>query len=196
MANSKLKCRYCGEYHPRETMIKAPLGYFCSIEHARLHGEAKRDKAKAKQARAEHRKRKQEVQYKKSALQEAQTVFNRYVRLRDRYYGQKGCICCPDRLLDWNNPQAVDAGHFLNVGGHGGLRFNLWNVHSQSSYCNRYRGGDSGLYRDNLILKIGLSKVENLEASKARGKFTNEYLARIKRIFAKKCRIMEKRLGL
>lgn len=199
----KRKCRGCSQ-HTEVTHNSVIVGimYFCDndcrinygiINAGKLAG--KSALKRAKQERSEMRKRKVETKHKHSALSEAQKVFNQYIRLRDRYNGQRNCICC-DRPLDWGNTQGVDSGHYLPVGGNAGLRFNLHNVHAQSSYCNRYRGGDSGSYRDNLIIKIGLDRVAALEDSTKRGKYSNEYLQRVKRIFSKKVKIMKKRLGL
>ncbi len=46
------------------------------------------------------------------------------------------------------------------------LRFSESNVHAQCRYDNRFREGDITGYRKGLIQKIGLQKVELLEAQK------------------------------
>jgi hypothetical protein len=54
--------------------------------------------------------------------------------------------------------------------------------------CNRYLSGNVAEYRKGLIERIGIEKVEALEAMNAVGNIgkKEEYLIRIKKIFTKK----------
>jgi hypothetical protein len=103
---------------------------------------------------AEKKKAKEKLKTKSEWLKDAQTLFNRFVRLRDKGLN---CISC-------NKPaKKENAGHYRSVGANPELRFNLDNVHLQCEYCNTYLHGNLINYRINLIKKIGVKKVEKLE---------------------------------
>lgn len=85
--------------------------------------------------------------------QHIQTKVNEYVRLRDSHLP---CISCGVRSV-------TDAGHYIAIGRCDKLRFDLDNVHGQCEKCNRFGGGEIIDYRANLIKKIGVDRVENLE---------------------------------
>jgi len=103
-----------------------------------------------------------------------QIKFNRYIRERDL---GKECISCPKILVKGN----YDAGHFVNQGSCGALRYNPDNVHGQCSpSCNRYKHGNLVEYRIKLVERIGLKKVEWLEAHRHDiKKWTREELKQI-----------------
>ncbi len=98
-------------------------------------------------------------------MKEAQTIFNTWIRLRD-----KGnlCISC-DKICKKEN-----AGHYKSVGGFPELRFEPLNVHLQCEYCNTYLHGNLIEYRKRLIKKIGLEKAEWLEKKHDPKKYTIE----------------------
>ena len=82
-------------------------------------------------------------------MNEAQVVFNRWIRKRDQ---GKRCISC-DKPLKVGN---IDAGHYYSAGAHSALRFNEDNCHSQCSRpCNKDKSGDLINYREGLIKRIG-----------------------------------------
>lgn len=84
-----------------------------------------------------------------------QRAVNAYVRERDK---ELPCISC-QRFA--NN---YDAGHYINQGSSGALRYNLDNIHKQCSFnCNRSLSGNKIEYRINLVKKIGVDRVEWLE---------------------------------
>lgn len=85
--------------------------------------------------------------------QKAQTVFNAFIRLRDR---DKGCISC--------GAEVTEAGHYLSRGHHGGLRFNELNTNGQCTRCNCFLHGNLIAYRQGLIKRYGEEKVLFLEA--------------------------------
>ncbi len=97
-------------------------------------------------------------------MRKADDAFSLYIRTRDSqaYEGRAfKCISC-GRVLPIDQ---ADAGHFINRA-HMSLRFSESNVHAQCRYDNRFREGDITGYRKGLIQKIGLQKVELLEAQK------------------------------
>ena len=91
-------------------------------------------------------------------IQEFQKVFNTFIRLRDK---DLGCISCGTMA----NVEYA-AGHFYPTT-YSGLRFNEDNVHKQcNKHCNMMLRGNIQEYRPNLIKKIGIEKVEWLDANR------------------------------
>lgn len=90
-------------------------------------------------------------------IKEFQTIFNKYIRLRDE---KEPCISCG--VYDC---EEFHAGHYIATT-HQYLRFNELNCWKQCSKCNTYLRGNLIPYRINLIKKIGLDAVEQLENSR------------------------------
>lgn len=85
-----------------------------------------------------------------------QRLVNKYIRLRDK---DEPCISCGK----WSNK--FDAGHYINQGSTGALRYNEDNIHKQCSLnCNKYLSGNKIKYRIALVKKIGSPRVELLES--------------------------------
>lgn len=116
-------------------------------------------------------------------LKEAQREFNSFVRLRDRLAGHP-CISS-GRPLDWSG-NAVDAGHYRSVGSAPHLRFNEDNCHAQSKHDNQWKSGNAVDYRIGLIARIGLARVEALEADNTPQKWTIDDLKAIKMKYQQK----------
>lgn len=97
-------------------------------------------------------------------MQKADDAFSFYIRTRDsQAYECKAfrCISC-QRVLPI---EQGDCGHYVNRS-HMSLRFSELNCNAQCRYCNRFQEGNIQNYRKGLIEKIGLQKVELLEAQK------------------------------
>lgn len=166
MPVSKLKCKYCKEYAPREQLIVTPSGKFCNdncmMTWIKEEQEKRRLKAIQKAYSTGGRRKgksqndcENDLSTRKEA---AKTACHAYIRERDR--GQP-CICCGKPISDQNQ-----AGHYLESGNNPKIRYDEDNIHLQSLRCNFFKGGDSGSYRINLIQKIGLERVERLESMK------------------------------
>ena len=155
MAVAKLKCKHCKEYFKRETMAIFPSGKFCTKDHAIEWAVDNQNKGKSK---IEKEERKEIIKAKKSNLktrkEAAKKACHEYIRKRD---SGKGCICCGKPL--GNN---YHAGHFLESGNNPLIRYDEDNIHGQRLDCNFFKGGDSGNYKDNLTLKIGIDRVNRL----------------------------------
>ena len=132
---------------------------------------------------------KERLKTRSDRMKEAQAAFNRYIRARDQ---RKPCICCGRSQGDLKHGGAVDAGHYRSRGSAPGLKFNLFNCHSQLAYCNRYLSGNVIGYRAGLIARIGLERVERLETDNSPRRFDAEYLIRVKRIFTKRAKLYER----
>ena len=183
------KCRIClGEFIPFQfgQVVCTKNNYQCANELAKQKRE-KADKKDRKEYRAETRRLKAKIKSKAQWALEAQTAVNRYVRLRDK---GNPCISCdkPD-----NGQHQRHASHLKSVGSNSALRFNLWNIHASCQVCNNHLSGNIGEYIPRVINKIGGEKYDWLQTQNHPVKYDIEYLKRIKRIFAKRCRVLEKR---
>jgi len=148
------KCKVCSEkFKPRFSSLQATcLNPDCIIEYAKRVSE--------KQQKAEMKERKQRLITLAEWKRKLQTVFNKYIRLRDE---KQGCISCGKPLRG-----KYDAGHFYSVGSTPNLRFDERNVHGQCVPCNQYKHGNLIAYREGLIQRIGLESFEQLEVDKTK----------------------------
>jgi len=91
-------------------------------------------------------------------LKEAQTIFNKYINLRD-----KGLPCgsCGKPIKG-----RVNASHFWNANNHHNVRFDEDNVHSSCITCNQFLSGNLLEYRTRLCSKIGQKRFDELEAKR------------------------------
>ena len=85
-----------------------------------------------------------------------------------------------------------DCGHYRSTGSASHLRFHEDNAHRQLVICNRYGAGRAVDYRIGLIARIGLERVEALEADNTPHKWTAEELREIKARYKAKLKQMEK----
>lgn len=138
---------------------------------------AKAERMAAKVEKAEIRQRKEAVKRIPDLIKEAQDAFNAFIRERDRQAGH-ACISS-GRPLDWSGNQ-VDAGHYRSTGAASYLRFNEDNCHAQSKHDNKFLAGNAVEYRARLIARIGLARVEALEADNAVVKWTRDDLRAIR----------------
>lgn len=182
-------CKICGGDY-----IKRSMGHkVCSPDCAKAIALAVRNKAERKVAAAERvkdRATRERLKTRQQWLKEAETVVNRYVRLRDQYAGLD-CISC-DRTTYWEGQW--HASHFKAVGANSALRYNLWNIHRSCSVCNNHLSGNIAAYSKRLPAKIGQERFDWLETQNQSVKYEIDYLKRLKAVFAKKCRRMEKRI--
>ena len=163
------------------------------IECAIAYGKSEKGRASAKKALADVGRR--EIKVRKEALKtradhakEAQTVINRYVRLRDAHLG---CISC-DKPASWGGQWHCS--HFRSVGAAAHLRFNLWNMNKSCSQCNAHLSGNIMVYRPRLVEKIGAEKVEWLECNQELVRHEIPHLKRLKAVFTKKAKRLEARI--
>jgi hypothetical protein len=123
------------------------------------------EKAIVRKKKAQTKVMREKIKTLSDYAKETQTIFNRYIRLRD---AGKGCISC---LTTKPNIQ-YHAGHYRSVGAAPQLRFHELNVWLQCSSCNNHKSGNSIEYRINLIKRIGIDKVEWLECQNKPIKYT------------------------
>jgi hypothetical protein len=176
------KCKAC-----REPFVALrPLQSACSP--ACAHALAA--KVREKRERAENAARREKLKTRRDYIREAQQAVNKYVRLRD--FGLP-CISC-GATPEQKRGGTMDAGHFRSVGSAPHARFYTLNIHAQCSRCNQHLGGNAVEYRRGIVARLGLAKVEAIEAMQGSPKWSIDYLMRLKKIALKKARRTEKRL--
>lgn len=181
-------CKYCKS---KNAELNVNLNRFCdfdcAVNYAKSAQERKK-KAEANKRIADAKKRdraiKERLKTRGEWLRECQTLFNRFIRLRDAGIP---CISCghPD-----DGSRQRHASHYKSVGGNPELRFNEDNCHSSCSICNNYLSGNLVPYRAALIKKIGLEKVEWLESKHEPLKLTIEEIKELKKVYQDKCRVL------
>lgn len=159
----------------------------CGVALARAKAEKKR-KSMAQVERREIKVRKERLKSRADYAKEAQAAINRYVRLRDAHLG---CVSC-NKPATWQGQWHCS--HFRSVGAAPHLRFNLWNMNKSCSACNNFLSGNIMAYRPALIRKIGQEKVDWLECNNDMARHDIPYLKRLKSIFTRKARRIEKRI--
>lgn len=176
MRSKTRKCIITGckqRFAPSNSMHKA-----CSVEHALLIVKQMREGRE----RVDIFNRKEALKTRSEHLKEAQSIFNAYIRERDK---DLPCISCRR-----HHGGQYHAGHYLAIGSHPELRFDELNVNKQCAPCNLHLSGNQINYRLGLIEKIGAEKVMLLEQSHPAKKYIiadildikTEYKAKYKKL--------------
>ena len=175
----KKKCKNCLKYFIPERELQPVCSFNCAIEWSK--------KPKVQKAYKMEKKKELIEKYpdKSKWLANAQTVVNKYIRLRDL---NKPCCSCGHF-----GDRQFHSGHYQNVGGHRQLRFYTLNIHKQCSICNNWKSSNNEKYRPFMINKYGLDFVEKLESNQERGNYTVEYLQRLIKVFRKKIKLYQTR---
>lgn len=187
----------CKKRAPADSGVVINMSWFISFDHAVAYASKKGKQAvkrqvakKEKANRAKAKVRKEAVKPKSKWLSELQTVFNRYVRLRDI---NNGCISC-DKGAGWQGQW--HAGHYFSRGHSSSLRFNLHNVHKQCSVCNNHLSGNIGEYTPRLIEKVGEAKFDKLVMHKSDvASYDVDWIKRAIKITKKAVKRLEKQIN-
>ena len=172
-------CKHCGACFVPARPMQNVCGRICAM---RLVNAAKKEKSERDKAR------KEKIKTIPDLKKEAQVAFNSYVRLRDK---SSPCISCGRPLAQAAVGGGFDAGHYRSTGSADHLRFNEDNCHGQCKNCNRYGAGRAVDYRIGLIHRIGLERVDALEADNTTTKWTVERLRAIKAIYKTKLKELQ-----
>jgi len=160
------KCKICKENFTPLRSLQMVCSPKCGFEYSKQQT--------LKSWNKEKKVKKENLQTVQELMKLTQIIFNKWIRERDK--GQP-CISCGN-----TKPKKVNAGHFVASGKSKFLTFNEDNVHLQCEYCNTHLHGNLIDYRINLINKIGLERVEWLEANRHETKkYTREELKEIKK---------------
>ena len=159
-------CKKCGEQFEQIRPFQKCCTYICAIEYAKAELEQKQNKEKRSTLKAFNDSDKNVLKRK------AINVFNNYIRLRDK---NKPCVSCGY----FGENRQFHAGHYRPAGNVAILRFDERNVHRQCSICNNHLSGNLVKYRFELIARIGLDQVEELEVTNDPKQYTIEEYAEI-----------------
>lgn len=148
------KCKCCGIlFTPYKTTQKV-CSTKCAIDYANTQMKIQAKKI----ARAEKKEWNKKNMTLSDWKKKVQTVFNKYIRLRDI---EKGCISCGTPLQN----RKFDAGHFY-PSTYEGIRFNENNVHGQCVPCNRNKHGNLHEYRKNITNRINQNELKWLDENR------------------------------
>lgn len=188
------KCAFCARPFTKTMPLQIVCGVSCAIGHSDKISKLKRARVNRenaladKHAKAAHRRAKEALKTPRQWASEVQAIVNRYVRLRDRHLP---CCSC-NKPASWGGQW--HASHYRSVGAAPHLRFNLWNIHKGCSECNNHKSGNLIGYRKKLVKRIGVARVDWLETNQAIVRRDVEYLKRLKAVFSKKLRRLERRV--
>jgi len=154
----------------------------CAVELLRKTREEAKLKADRTE-RVEAKKALERLKTRSDWLKDAQVVFNQYIRERDKL---EPCISCSR-----HHQGQYHAGHYLSTGARPNLRFVENNVHKQCQPCNTHLSGNLINYRINLIQKIGVEAVVQLETDFEPKKYTIDDLKEIIKIYRNKVKMLK-----
>lgn len=188
------KCKHCkARFTPEERAKGMRLhiecfGPFAQAAAAKIEKVREAERRKRERAdRVETRKRKEKLKTVSQWEKECRDIIQKMARIRDRHDGCISCHMGPEYRGLWHGS------HFRPAGNHSAVELHLWNVHKSCAQCNLHKGGNIAAYRPRLIEKIGLERVEWLEAQNGVTKRTKDYLKRFRAVMGKRLRRMEKR---
>lgn len=171
------RARGCSERFVPTRPLQQVCSPACGIAHAREKREAQ-ERKKARERKRSDRAKREAMKTKPDLTREAQKAFNEFIRLRDE---GKPCICCGRQAVDRSLTGSVwHAGHYRSTGSAPHLRFHEDNVHRQLAQCNKDGAGRAVDYRIGLIDRIGLQRVEVLEADQTPRHYTHDQLREIR----------------
>jgi len=151
------KCKNCAKlFTPQRSSLEVVCSSNCAIE-------LNKPKLLVKGSK-EFKEVKTEVKIGENRT-ELQRNINLLSRMIDARFGFDTCIDCRKPM----NKQ-IHGAHFHNVKGHEHLRFNLHNIHSALSQCNKYssehkvgyKAGHPSYYKQYYISKENKSQAEKL----------------------------------
>lgn len=149
-------CKACrNPFQPRNSMQAVCFSPIC----AEAYVQAKRELGERRLLKAERsatRKAKQALKPLSHWHGKCQEDFNDWVRARDIVAGY-GCISCGTKNGKMN------AGHYRSVGSCPELRYRENQVWLQCERCNSYLSANLINYRVELVRRIGLEAVEEIE---------------------------------
>jgi len=180
------RTRKCSSKECRKPFVPARLFItWCSPECGTVVALERVARQKAKDARAERAADKVKLEQHKPLpywLAIAERHCNAYIRARDPDI----CISC-----GVTHSSAWQAGHYIAVGANSTLRFHEDNIHKQCIQCNMFKGSNAIPYREGLLAKIGLERLEWLEGWHPAVKMTAAAAQEIAEYFKKKLRELQ-----
>ena len=187
------RCKHCRERMPedkaRHVIHDECIDPWLAVQkEKKARAEERKRLAEAKVARAEKKRKAEEDKKIPELIKEADKAFMTFIRIRDQLAGHP-CVSS-GKPLDWSGNQ-TDAGHYRSRGAASHLRYNEDNCHAQSKYENCYLSGNIVQYRIRLIERIGLARVEALEANNDVHKWTADELRTIRDTYRAKAKALK-----
>jgi len=176
------KCRHCPKEFQQFLSTQIVCSVECGLKEAKIQTQKKK-KTEDKEERKRIKEKKEKLKTRTQWLKEAQTEFNKFIRLRDE---KDPCISCGR-----HHKGQYQAGHYRTVGGNPELRFEELNVHKQCSACNNHLSGNIVEYRINLLKKIGQECLDFLEGPHQPLKLTIDQIKEIRQKYKGKCKEIE-----
>ena len=140
------------------------------------------EEVKVKQWKATKTRMKEDLKTTQDWLKEAQTIFNKYIRLRDNGLW---CVSCNQM------PKKKNCGHYFSQGGHSNVRFDEDNCHLQCEHCNTFLSGNLLNYQIGIQKRIGAQKLLELqERAHLTKKWSVDELKEIIRIYKNKVNLL------
>jgi hypothetical protein len=141
------------------------------------------EEVKTNQWKTTKKRMKEDLKTLQDWLKETQTIFNKYIRLRDM-----GLVC----ISCQQPPKKKNAGHYFSSGGHSNVRFDEDNVHLQCEACNTFLSGNLLNYQIGIQKKIGAQKLLELqERAHITKKWTIDELKEIIKTYKTKVRQLQ-----
>ena len=184
-----MRCKSCRKQCEPFNSLNAFCDADCAISY--LNGNTGK-KLIEKVKRKKFREKKKEVKGLSHWSRVTQTVVNKYVRLRDR---NLPCISCGK--WDHELKEAVrkgkwDAGHYKTVGSHPEIRFDTKNINKQCLNCNGFNAGNIPGQERGIEARYGQERLDWLNGPHKLKHYSIDDLERIRKIFSKKTRRLEK----
>jgi len=171
------QCKVCGNDFHAMTSTQAVDSMTCAITLARELNEKREKKEKRRINKAAREKIKTRTEW----LREAQTAFNKFIRLRDE---GNGCISCGIKTGQ------MHAGHYRTTAACPEFRFDEANCHLQCSQCNNHKSGNIVEYRINLVRKIGEAEMERIEGYAKPHKWDIDEIVALKLLYREKIKTL------
>lgn len=165
------KCKSCKQLYMPLKPLQIVCSLRCAIDYINKSNEKKK-RLETLRIKKDTKAKLEKLKTRQEYLKDAQRFFNQYIRCRDE---AQPCISCGR----YHEGQ-YHAGHYRSVGSSPHLRFEELNVHKQCSACNNYLSGNQVNFRRHLISKIGVERVEWLEANNEPKHYTIEEIKAIK----------------
>lgn len=147
-------CKYCKEKFDQQRPNQIVCSPGCAYEYTKAQNKKKRER----ESKAKTKEMKAALKTKQDYEKELETIFNKFIRLRDQ---TKPCISCCAAPGQYR----LTAGHFYPAGSYKNIRFDEDNVHGQCWFnCNKNKHGNLHEYRIHLNERIGIEKVKALDA--------------------------------
>ena len=154
------KCKNCAKlFTPKRSTLEVTCSVTCAIQYGR-NVPIKENKNLLVKGTPQFKAAKIEVSIGENRT-ELQRNINLLSRMIDASFGYNTCIDCGKKM----NKQ-IHGAHFHNVKGHENLRFNLHNIHSSLSQCNKYSSEHKVGYIKGLEQRYGIGYLNQVEALK------------------------------